>query len=103
MIRVTLSNGEHQLAFRHNYVQDWVIKGNNWTERVRPMEGEVRLIPIAEPAMAIEANYWVHPNDNPDKAIGRRIALQKLTDRLENKEDARVIWEAYRASGATIR
>lgn len=103
MITVTIDNQNYRLAFHHTY-QDIVLpnKDGSFTDVRIPVETVARFYKEDEPEYALEGLAKLHPADNPDKAIGRRIALTRLLEKLD-REHRKVVGHAVNKSGTKLR
>jgi hypothetical protein len=96
MLIVNLDGVDHRLTFKHGYSDVWVFgKDKTWTTQRIPTDTLARLYPIDAPELTVEGFTELSPEDNPDKAVGKKIALKRLTDKLP-KEHSKKIWDAVR-------
>lgn len=98
MLLVNLDGVDHRLKFEHGYIDVW---NGDQIQRI-PQWTIAKLFPLDEPEMAIEGCTELSPEDNPNKAIGKKIALTRLTDKL-SKEHSKIVWDAVRQKYPKIR
>jgi hypothetical protein len=98
VITVNINNQNFKLTFNHNFFKGHTHMGEPFSYYTGTT---ARLFPENEPEMAIEGHATLHPDDNPNYAVGRKIALTRLTRRL-TKELSAEVWKAVRESGTKI-
>lgn len=107
MLTVNLNGQNHKLVIRHDWKDGFTYEYNPDTHKYeqvpyRYFEKTVaRIYPENEPEMALEAQARFNPADNLNYAVGRKLALTRLTRQLD-KHESQKVWEAVRNSGMKI-
>lgn len=83
---VTLDGKEHRIVFKHGF---------NQTSAIMSIRVNGVWLPIGENGAACS------PVDQYNKWFGRKLALTRLTQNIQNKEHRKIIWNAYFEAVAT--
>jgi hypothetical protein len=93
-----LGGGEVTIHFRHVRNFQGVLYGNSERTEVILHAGPCSKKPCGVPGL--KGSAFTHPNDQFNKAVGRKIALKRALESLP-RERRTLIWEAYgRFTGA---
>ena len=103
MMTIQISGVEHKLQFTHFYREvEKLTRNNEWVTVKIPTICCARIWPTDEPEMAVEGSSFLNPTDNPDKAIGRKIALERVTSFFPEKSERAAIWKAVKDAGVRL-
>jgi hypothetical protein len=104
MMTVMINNVPHKLQFTHYYRDvERLTRKNEFVTVTIPTICCARIWPADEPEMYVEGSAFLNPEDNPDKAVGRRIALERAASLFEEKSERAAIWKAVRDAGIKLR
>jgi hypothetical protein len=104
MITVNINNVPHIVKFQHLYTPVFTSMHPDAEPQDIPVETHVKIYPKDEPEMFVEGISRLHWNDNPNKAIGRKLALTRAVNAAfpDDKNARKAVWDAVKASGMNI-